>query len=167
MKGLDDEFSVSPERSVTVWSVGHLPGGHAGRNRAGRLAQLVVAVPGRAATVLWVIGVIDYLQPHHSIRRIYPVIGRMRWLAEDLRPKIRQYFVESDTDGAPYTLDTRADVYDRAKGGEGIESFGTRTRRLCPGIRVVPALDLPQVRPKDNTGCASARPVEPSRMTWR
>ena len=83
---------------------------------------LFLAVP---ATVLWVIGVIDYLQPHHSIRRIYPVIGRMRWLAEDLRPKIRQYFVESDTDGAPYTLDTRADVYDRAKGGEGIESFGT------------------------------------------
>jgi glutamate synthase domain-containing protein 2 len=83
---------------------------------------LVLAVP---AALLWLVGVVDYFQPHHSIRRIYPVAGRLRWVAEGLRPKIRQYFVESDTGGTPYTLDERADVYDRAKGGQGTEAFGT------------------------------------------
>ncbi len=91
---------------------------------------LLLAVP---ATVLSVVGVIDYLQPRHSIRRIYPIIGRLRWVAEDLRPKIRQYFIESDTDGKPFSIDQRSDVYDRAKGGQGTDSFGTQLNVYAEG----------------------------------
>lgn len=101
---------------------------------------LWLAIP---AVGLSVVGLVDYLQPRHSIRRIYPVVGRLRWTAEATRPKVRQYFMESDTDGTPFSTEQRADVYIRAKGGAGTASFGTQLDAYA-GIRVVSALDLPQ-----------------------
>lgn len=47
------------------------------------------------------LGISDLSQTKHSLKYNFPVIGRMRWWAEWLRPKVYQYFVESDTDGAP------------------------------------------------------------------
>ena len=44
---------------------------------------LWLAIP---AVGLSVVGLVDYLQPRHSIRRIYPVVGRLRWTAEATRP---------------------------------------------------------------------------------
>ncbi|MDZ7649187.1 MAG: hypothetical protein U5K54_19580 [Cytophagales bacterium] len=49
-----------------------------------------------------IIGIQDVMQDKQSIRKNFPVLGRLRYVFEDLRPKIQQYFVESDTDGAPY-----------------------------------------------------------------
>ena len=43
-------------------------------------------------------GVVDMVQSKQSIRRNFPLLGRLRYVFEDLRPKIQQYFVESDTD---------------------------------------------------------------------
>ena len=40
-------------------------------------------------------------QTQHAIRRIYPLFGRLRYFMEELRPKMYQYFVESDIDGRP------------------------------------------------------------------
>jgi glutamate synthase domain-containing protein 2 len=91
---------------------------------------LWLAIP---AVGLSVVGLVDYLQPHHSIRRIYPVVGRLRWTAEATRPKVRQYFMESDTDGTPFSTEQRADVYIRAKGGAGTASFGTQLDAYAPG----------------------------------
>ena len=51
---------------------------------------------------LILVGINDIIQPSQTIRRNYPVIGRMRYWAEWMRPKIYQYFIESDTDGAPF-----------------------------------------------------------------
>jgi hypothetical protein len=48
------------------------------------------------------LGIYDLYQPKHSIVRNYPVVGRLRYFMEDLRPKIYQYFVESDTNGKRY-----------------------------------------------------------------
>ena len=72
------------------------------------------------------LGIYDMIQPHHSIMRNYPVVGRMRWLAEWLRPKIYQYFVESDTDGAPYNRLSRTVIYQRAKKINDTTPFGTQ-----------------------------------------
>ena len=85
-------------------------------------AWIVVLVFG----VLVVVGVHDLLQVHHSIQRNYPVIGHIRWMAEFVRPEIRQYLIESDEDAAPFSRDQRSIVYERAKGQVGEHPFGTQ-----------------------------------------
>lgn len=71
------------------------------------------------------LGTWDLLQKGHSILRAYPVLGHARWIAERIRPEIYQYFIESNTDGAPFDRETRDAVYRRAKGIKGDEPFGT------------------------------------------
>ncbi len=45
---------------------------------------------------LFVLGWSDFLQRRHTIMRNFPLVGRGRYWMEVLRPKIYQYFVESD-----------------------------------------------------------------------
>jgi glutamate synthase domain-containing protein 2 len=71
------------------------------------------------------IGLYDILQTKQSIRRLYPVFGRFRYLLESVRPEIQQYFVESDTSGAPIPREFRSLIYQRAKGDRDTRPFGT------------------------------------------
>ncbi len=71
-------------------------------------------------------GVEDMIQTRQSIRRNFPVVGRLRYVFEDLRPKIQQYFVESDTDGAPINRNDRSVIYQRAKKQIDTIPFGTQ-----------------------------------------
>ncbi len=100
------------------------------------LAAIAVAVAAvKIAAGWWIIAGIlaalaglgswDLLQTRHSILRAYPILGHARYFAELIRPEIRQYFVESNTEGAPYDRETRDTVYRRAKGTKGDEPFGT------------------------------------------
>jgi glutamate synthase domain-containing protein 2 len=73
-----------------------------------------------------IVGVYDLFQVKHSIRRNFPLFGRGRWIMEDIRPFIRQYFIESDTDGAPINRMFRSIIYQRAKGELETVPFGTR-----------------------------------------
>ncbi len=70
-------------------------------------------------------GVYDMIQTKHSIRRLYPLIGRMRYWFEAVRPEIQQYFVESDLSGRPIPREFRSLVYQRAKGARDTRPFGT------------------------------------------
>ncbi|MEO7689749.1 MAG: FMN-binding glutamate synthase family protein [Sphingomonas sp.] len=74
---------------------------------------------------LLIVGLIDLFQPHHSLRRNFPVSARFRWLFEWLRPFLRSYIVESDLDGRPFNHDERALIYARAKGDNSTHPFGT------------------------------------------
>lgn len=71
------------------------------------------------------VGVHDLVQQQHSILRNYPVLGHTRFAMESIRPEIQQYFVERNTDGAPFDRETRGLVYARAKGEEDARPFGT------------------------------------------
>ncbi len=71
------------------------------------------------------IGIIDMRQTRHSIRRLYPFLGRFRYMLEAVRPEIQQYFVESDTNGTPVSREFRSLVYQRAKGDRDTRPFGT------------------------------------------
>jgi glutamate synthase domain-containing protein 2 len=73
-----------------------------------------------------ILGIFDMEQPRHSLMANFPVVGRFRWVAEWLRPKIYQYFVESDTDGAPFNRLSRTVVYQRAKKTDDTMPFGTQ-----------------------------------------
>jgi len=76
--------------------------------------------------LLTALGYYDMFQTKHSIMRIYPVFGRLRWFMEDMRPKIYQYFVESDIDGRPINRIDRSTIYQRAKKENDTMPFGTQ-----------------------------------------
>ena len=71
-------------------------------------------------------GFYDMYQTKHSLWRNYPVLGRFRWVLEELRPPIRQYFIESDIDGVPFNRQTRGLVYRRSKKMMSTIPFGTK-----------------------------------------
>lgn len=68
----------------------------------------------------------DLVQTHHAVLRNYPIAGHLRFLLEGVRPEIRQYFFEGDKDGAPFSRDKRALVYQRAKRALDKRPFGTQ-----------------------------------------
>ena len=72
------------------------------------------------------LGIYDLYQPKHSIVRNYPVFGRLRYFMEELRPKVYQYFVESDTNGKPFNRLNRSLIYQRAKKENDTIPFGTQ-----------------------------------------
>ena len=82
--------------------------------------------------ILWlvvpiiVIGLVDIIQTKHTIRRNFPVIGNFRYLLEEIRPEIMQYFVETDTEGRPINRIYRSLIYQRAKKVNATTPFGTQ-----------------------------------------
>ncbi len=78
-----------------------------------------------AAFLTW-LGYYDVMQTRHSILRNYPIAGHLRFLLENVRGEIRQYFLESDIEGTPFSRNKRAVVYQRAKGQLDKRPFGTQ-----------------------------------------
>jgi len=74
---------------------------------------------------LCVVGLYDLAQPLHSVRRNYPIIGRLRWFFEEIRPEIRQYLIEGDNDKTPFSRSQRSLVYARAKNEISDRPFGS------------------------------------------
>lgn len=76
--------------------------------------------------IFTIMGYYDMIQKRHTIMRIYPVVGRLRFVMEELRPKMYQYFIESDIDGRPFHRVDRSTVYQRAKSVRDTIPFGTQ-----------------------------------------
>jgi glutamate synthase domain-containing protein 2 len=79
-----------------------------------------------AGLFLTALGWRDTRQTRHSVLRNYPVIGHLRFLLEFIRPEMRQYFIESDNEAAPFSRQQRSLVYQRAKGDADKRPFGTQ-----------------------------------------
>ncbi|MGH8405585.1 MAG: FMN-binding glutamate synthase family protein, partial [Pseudomonas sp.] len=75
--------------------------------------------------ILSLIGIFDLLQSPHAVRRNYPILGNIRYLVEGIRPEIRQYLLESDSDALPFSRAQRSLVYSRAKNESADKPFGT------------------------------------------
>ena len=75
---------------------------------------------------IWCVAIYDANQKHHSILRNFPLIGRVRWTVEALRPYLQQYVLETDTGGAPISRMFRTIVYQRAKNNRETVPFGTQ-----------------------------------------
>ena len=75
--------------------------------------------------VLTVVGWYDYVQKKRSVLGNYPLLGRFRFIFESIRPELRQYFWESDTDELPFSRNQRAMVYQRAKDIQAARPFGS------------------------------------------
>jgi glutamate synthase domain-containing protein 2 len=113
---------------------------------------LIAAVP---LTALAALAVYDFFQTRHSILRNYPLTAHFRFMLEELRPEIRQYFLEPDTEGKPYPRTVRSLIYERAKQANEEIAFGTRMEVRAEGYewmthsvaaRPVPETPPPTVR---------------------
>ncbi len=108
------------------------------------LIFLVLALP------LSAIGLRDVLQNSHAIRKNYPIVGNLRYLFEEIRPEINQYFVESNTDGKPFSREQRSIVYQRAKKQVDTIPFGTQQNFYEEGYEFVKHSMYPTViKPED------------------
>jgi glutamate synthase domain-containing protein 2 len=73
-----------------------------------------------------VIGFYDISQGQRTILRNYPIIGHLRYFFEFIRPEIRQYFIESDTESVPFSRTQRSLVYQRSKQQSDKRPFGSQ-----------------------------------------
>ena len=82
---------------------------------------------------LILMGLYDMYQSKHTIKRNFPLLGRMRYLLEDLGPEMRQYFIETDTEGKPFNRLQRSMVYSRSKKETDAKPFGTQLNTYSEG----------------------------------
>lgn len=86
-----------------------------------------------ASGFLTSVGIRDVTQTRQSIRRNYPLLSHFRFFFEEIRPEIRQYFVESDVEEIPFSRQQRNLVYQRAKNALDTRPFGTMGQVYQPG----------------------------------
>ncbi len=72
------------------------------------------------------LGLRDLMQTRHAVLRNYPIAAHLRFLLEEMRPEMRQYFFEDEKHGTPFSRDKRAVVYQRAKKELDKRPFGTQ-----------------------------------------
>jgi len=82
---------------------------------------------------LILMGLYDMYQSKHTIKRNFPLLGRMRYLLESMGPEMRQYFIETDTEGKPFNRLQRSMVYARSKKESDMEPFGTQLNTYSSG----------------------------------
>ena len=100
-----------------------------------------------AGVALVVVAIVDYTQAQNSILRNFPLLGHGRFMLEELRPMIQQYFIERNWDGKPFDRDARALVYDRADGKTSVKSFGTELEVRQPGYEYLTHATFPAPPP--------------------
>jgi glutamate synthase domain-containing protein 2 len=88
--------------------------------------------------LLLALAVYDATQKTHTIRRNFPVVGRLRWLLEKIGPELRQYIVAGDNDERPFNRDQRRWVYASSKQENNYFAFGTDNPiEVTPGYVLV------------------------------
>ena len=126
-----------------------------------------LAVPSGALTL---VGMIDLLQTRQALRRNYPILAHFRYFFESIRPEIRQYFLEDDTDATPFSRNQRSIVYQRAKVETDKRPFGTQLDVYQAGyewinhsIRPAPLADHDfRIEIGNHPDCPRAQPYQAS-----
>lgn len=97
---------------------------------AGCLALLPVSSlwlwPALVCGALTLVGLVDFLQVRQAIRRNYPLLAHFRFFFEYIRPEIRQYFLEADSEELPFSRAQRSVIYQRSKRAVDKRPFGTQ-----------------------------------------
>ncbi|MFQ5547551.1 MAG: FMN-binding glutamate synthase family protein [Woeseia sp.] len=95
------------------------------------LSAILVFIIGIGILVVAVMYVVDRTQTSHAVRRNFPVVGRFRYVFENLGEYFRQYFFAQDREEMPFNRAQRSWVYRAAKGIDNTVAFGS-TRDLRP-----------------------------------
>ena len=120
------------------------------------LALLFIFVLGISVLVVMVLFVIDISQTKHAIRRNYPVIGRFRYLFENMGEFFRQYFFAMDREELPFNRAQRSWCYRASKNVDNTTAFGSTRSLNVPGTVLFvncpyPTLDEDAAQPEPVT----------------
>src|SRR5580704_14251081 len=115
----------------------------------GKLFDLVL-IPMLIFGGLTALGIRDLTQKGHAVLRNYPISAHLRFLLEEIRPEMRQYFFESEKDGMPFSRDTRAVIYQRAKMVLDKRPFGTQEDVYRDGYEWIHHSVAPKVHADQN-----------------
>ncbi len=96
-------------------------------------ALLFVCLIGITVLALIYMYFVDKSQTRHAIRRNYPIIGRLRYLFEDMGRYFRQYFYAQDREELPFNRAQRNWVYRAAKNVDSTVAFGSTQPLNQPG----------------------------------
>jgi glutamate synthase domain-containing protein 2 len=77
--------------------------------------------------------IFDRSQQQHSVLRNYPILGRVRYIFEQIGPEMRQYFFDSDTVGKPFSRSDYQNIVIAGKYLKTIISFGSKRDFEKPG----------------------------------
>ena len=94
---------------------------------------ILLSISGLLTTIV----IHDSIQTKHSLLRSFPLIARLRWLFEEEREKIQQYFIEDNLNGTPINREKRSIVYQRSKLEKETIPFGTQHNVNAKGYEFV------------------------------
>ena len=77
------------------------------------------------AGLLLILVLHDVFQKKHTILRIFPVVGHLRYLLEKIGPELRQYWVANDKEEMPFTRSERSWIYATSKKENNNFGFGS------------------------------------------
>jgi glutamate synthase domain-containing protein 2 len=95
------------------------------------LTNLLIFLLGLGILAVIVMYIVDVTQTTHAVRRNFPVVGRFRYLFEEMGEFFRQYFFALDREEMPFNRAQRSWVYRAAKGVDSTVAFGS-TLNLTP-----------------------------------
>ena len=94
----------------------------------------------------------DVLQRKHAIRRNFPLVGRFRYLLEEIGPELRQYIVTSNDEERPFSRDQRRWVYASSKKEINTFGFGTdNDLESVDGLLILKQMVFPAAPSREDT----------------
>ncbi len=100
------------------------------------LTNLLIFLIGLGILAVIVMYVVDVTQTTHAVRRNFPVIGRFRYLFEEMGEFFRQYFFALDREEMPFNRAQRTWVYRAAKGVDSTVAFGSTLPLTAAGTPI-------------------------------
>ncbi len=100
------------------------------------LTNLLIFLFGLGILAVIVMYIVDVTQTSHTVRRNFPVIGRFRYVFEELGEFFRQYFFALDREEMPFNRAQRSWVYRAAKGMDSTVAFGSTLNLTATGTAI-------------------------------
>jgi glutamate synthase domain-containing protein 2 len=100
------------------------------------LGNLLLLAIGLGILAVIIMYIADVTQTKHAVRRNFPVVGRFRYLFEQMGEFFRQYFFALDREEMPFNRAQRSWVYRAAKGVDATVAFGSTLNLTPPGTPI-------------------------------
>ena len=100
------------------------------------LSSLLVFIFGLGLLAVVVMFVVDITQTKHAVRRNFPVVGRFRYMFENMGDFFRQYFFAQDREEMPFNRAQRSWAYRASKGIDNMVAFGSTLNITQPGTPI-------------------------------
>src|SRR4029078_4477584 len=117
--------------------------------------------------VLLGLAVFDVIQRKHTILRVFPVVGHLRFLLEAVGPELRQYIVTRNNEERPFSRDQRRWIYTAAKHENPYYGFGTdNDLESSPNYLIIKQSSFPRREPRaaDDRGADPNYPLPSAKV---